>query len=142
MNRFLMLSGVAAALAFAPAVSAEDGAGNDDVGGHVEGLSGASITDATPVRLVSWDGDFELLKTSRRLRIWRTHVAYRMTVDAEGNVTSCELTESFRRAYISQSLCDILSEHHTFEPALDDTGTPVEGVYTAQLSYQEMRDRM
>jgi hypothetical protein len=138
MNRILLMSGLTAALAFTPAAMAEGGGSGD----HVEDLDVAQHTGATPVRLVSWDGDFELLKTSRRLRIWRSHVAYRMTVDSEGNVTSCELTESFRRAYISQRLCDILSEHHTFEPALDDSGMPVEGTYTAQLSYQEMRDRM
>lgn len=138
MNRILTMSGAIAALALASAAQAE----NDGVDGHVEGIEVVVTDGAAPVRLVSWDGDFELLKTSRRLRIWRSHVAYRMTVDAGGNVTSCELTESFRRAYISQQLCEILSEHHTFAPAQDDNGTPVEGSYTAQLSYQEMRDRM
>ncbi|WP_299192165.1 hypothetical protein [uncultured Erythrobacter sp.] len=138
MNRIFLMSGLAAALAFTTAAMAAGGGSGD----HVEDLDVAPDAGASPVRLVSWDGDFELLTTSRRLRIWRSHVAYRMTVDSEGNVTNCELTESFRRAYITQRLCAILSEHHTFEPALDDSGMPVEGTYTAQISYQEIRDRM
>lgn len=100
------------------------------------------VVTPMPVRLVSWDGDFELMKTSRRLRIWRSHLAYSISVDAEGNATSCELTETFRRAYVSQRLCDVLMEFHTFEPAHDAEGMPVEGTYSSRLSYQEMRDRL
>jgi len=138
MNRITLMTGLAAVLAFASSANA----GEEGKSVQVEEAEVAAPTGAAPVRLVSWDGDFELLKTSRRLRIWRSHVAYRMSVDAQGNVTDCELTETFRRAYISQRLCAVLSEHHTFAPAQDDDGTPVAGSYSAQLSYQEMRERM
>ena len=97
---------------------------------------------ASPVRLVSWDGDFELMKSSRRMRIWRTHVAYRLDVDPEGKVTNCELTETFRRRRVSDRLCEILSAHHTFQPAHDESGVPVAGTYAARMSYQEIRERM
>ncbi|BDI60893.1 hypothetical protein MACH05_14530 [Qipengyuania nanhaisediminis] len=109
---------------------------------QAEGYALAAIGTETPVRLVSWDGDFELLKTSRRLRIWRSHVAYRMTVDAEGKATTCELTETFRRTYVADRLCNVLMAHHTFAPATDASGKPVEGQYVSQLSYAEMRERM
>lgn len=96
----------------------------------------------SPVRLVSWDGDFELMKTSRRMRIWRSHIAYRLTVDAEGNATHCELTETFRLRRVTDTLCDVLMEHHTFEPAHDESGAAVESSYTSRISYQEMRERL
>lgn len=129
MNRIALPFAALAALALAPAAMAGD---------HVD-TAGASL--ATPAKLVSWDGDFELLKTSRRLRIWRSHLAYKLTVDSEGEVTGCELTESFRMKSVSNSLCEILSEHHTFEPALDASGQPTEGSYSARISYQELRDK-
>ena len=57
-------------------------------------------------------------------------------------MTDCELTDEFRMRRINESLCGILSEHHTFEPAMDASGTPVEGSYTTTLSYAEIRERM
>lgn len=134
MIRLLSLSAALAALVSTPAVMADDQTDNRT-------SASSAITSAAPVRLVEWDGDFELLKTSRRLRIWRSHLAYRMTVDAQGNATGCEITDSFRRSYVSETLCEILMEHHTFEPAHDESGAPVEGAYTARLSYMEMRER-
>lgn len=139
MNRFAMLPLAVAAFAFAPAAIALD-----------EGepaLEKASIETietgvATPAKLVSWDGDFELMKTSRRMRVWRSHLAYRLTVDEQGEVTQCELTEEFRLRRISERLCEILSEHHHFEPAHNAAGEPVEDVFTSRISYQEVRERL
>ena len=107
-----------------------------------EQVEDASDTAAMPVQLVSWDGDFELMKTSRRMRIWRSHIAYSLTVDSQGNATDCELTETFRMRRVSLRLCDVLMEHHTFEPAIDETGTAVEGTYSSRISYQEVMDRL
>jgi len=111
---------------------------SDEVASTVE----ASTMKAAPVQLVSWDGDFEFMKTSRRMRIWRSHIAYRLTVDAEGNPTDCELTETFRMRRVSDRLCDVLMAHHTFEPAQDESGNAVEGDYSSRLSYREMQDRL
>ena len=112
--------------------------------GDVEHDSGesASVSQASPVRLVEWNGDWELMKESRRLRIWRTHIAYRLTVDAEGEVTNCEMVERFRMRHVSDSLCDVLSAHHKFEPALDENGAAVEGSYTDRISYADLRARL
>lgn len=136
MNRFAMLPLAVAAFAFAPAALAND---EDETV-----LENAAIEAgvATPARLVSWDGDFELMKSSRRMRIWRSHLAYRLTVDAQGEVTDCELTETFRMRRISDRLCEILSAHHHFEPAQNEDGVPVEDVYNSRISYQEMRARL
>ena len=132
MIRFPTLLAASAALFLAPAAMAKDEAA----------VSESAPGTATPVKLVSWDGDFELLKESRRMRIWRSHIAYRLTVDAQGKVTDCELTETFRMHRINESLCGILSEHHTFEPALDASGMPIEGSYSATMSYAEIRARV
>ena len=138
MNRIFTMAGIAAALSFTPVALAAE----DEAEGHVEGTQEAAVVGATPVQLVSWDGDFEFMKTSRRLRVWRAHIDYRMTVDAEGNATACELTEEFRRAYINKSLCEVLMENHTFAPATDETGAAVEGSYSSRLSYVEIRERL
>ncbi|WP_298465827.1 hypothetical protein [uncultured Erythrobacter sp.] len=95
----------------------------------------------TPVKLVSFDGEQKFLKTSTRLRVWRANVGYTLTINSEGEVTDCELTEKFRRTYVNQKLCEVLTDHHEFEPARDETNMPVEGHYTSRLVYLDMRDK-
>lgn len=95
--------------------------------------------EASPVRLVSFDGQWQFLKTSSRLRIMRSAIDYTLTVDAAGDVTGCTLDREFRRTYINKRLCDVLIKHHTFEPAHDASGTAVPGSYTARLVYADLR---
>lgn len=135
MHRSALLAASAVALLMAAPAHAD----SDGVADHVE-VAEESL--ATPVRLLEWTGDFELMKVSRRMRVWRSHIAYQLSVDAEGNVTHCELTESFRLRRVSDRLCDVLSAHHRFEPALDDAGEPTDGSYSASMSYLEIRDRL
>ena len=138
MNRILALCAASAALTFAPAAMAM----GDKEDQAIEEAVAIEAAGASPVRLVEWTGDFELMKTSRRMRVWRSHLAYRLTVDAQGNVTGCELTETFRLRRVSDRLCDVLSAHHTFEPAHDASGNPIEGSYSSRLSYMEIRERL
>lgn len=144
MNRTLTVSAAALALVFAPAAMAKQ----DEVAQQDEGESQADNAEmeaapaGEPVRLISWDGDFELMKTSRRMRVWRSHLAYTLTVDAAGTATGCEFTEAFRMRRVSDSLCEVLMEHHTFEPAHDATGTAVEGSYSARISYRDVQERL
>ena len=143
MIRLLSHCAVAAALVLTPAAMAKaDGAGEMAPPTPPTGEMTEAPDTATPVRLVSWDGDFEFMKESRRMRIWRSHIAYNLTVDAEGDVTDCELTESFRLKSVSERLCDILSEHHEFEPAHNAAGEPVEGSYAARIAYADVRERL
>ncbi|WP_108791156.1 hypothetical protein [Erythrobacter sp. Alg231-14] len=157
MFLFAILAAPVAAFALNPAEPAElDGAQSDEVTLEIQETEleervatraievavEEEVMTAMPVQLVSWDGDFEFMKTSRRLRIWRSHIAYNLTVDAEGNATGCELTETFRMRRVSDSLCAVLMEHHTFEPAHDESGTPVAGEYSARLAYAEMYERL
>ena len=127
MIRIATLTAAMAALVLSPAAMAQDDVMASDNG--------------TPVKLVSFDGEQELLQKSNRLRIWRSHLAYKLTVDAEGNVTSCELTEKFRRAYVSRQLCKLLVANHTFEPARNASDQPVEGLYANRISYVDLREK-
>lgn len=122
---------VAAALAFASAAQADEGT---DMPPAMEA--------GTPVKLVEFNGEWEVLKASSRLRVWRSHLAYTISVDAQGNATECEVTEKFRRTYVNQKLCSVLMKHHIFEPARDASNAPVAGSYSARLSYMDLREKL
>ncbi|MEE4339452.1 hypothetical protein [Erythrobacter sp.] len=121
-----LFAAAAAAILLSPPAFAQD-AGVE----HADG--------ATPVRLVAFDGEQEFLKTSKRLRIWRAAVGYTLSVDEAGKVTGCKLVNEFRKNYVNQMLCEVLVEHHTFEPAHDASGAAVPGTYTARLVYEDLR---
>ena len=95
----------------------------------------------TPVKLVEFDGGWELLKTSSQLRVWRSNLDYSIAVDADGKATDCAITDEFRRAYVNKKLCSVLVKSHTFEPARDATNMPVAGTYTGSVSYMDLRAR-
>lgn len=125
--RLAFAAAAATALFASPAVSAQDADAPEADGG------------ASPVRLVSFDGEWQFLKTSSRLRIMRSAIDYTLTVDAAGDVTGCTLDREFRRTYINKRLCDVLVRHHTFEPAQDASGTAIPGRYSARLVYADLR---
>lgn len=130
MKNVLLPAAVLFALVAAPAVQAEDQAGD-----------GTARSKVKPVRLVSFDGEREFLKSASRLRVWRGEVGYTLEVDAAGMPTECHLTERFRMNYVNDKLCEVLMKHHTFEPAQDASGTPVEGSYEGRLNFLEMREK-
>lgn len=129
MNLRFPLVAAAAAMFLSPAAMAQESASAGKV----------QEDGATPVKLVSFDGGWDFLKTSKRLRIMRSAVDYTLTVDEAGAVTECRLKDEFRRTYINERLCDVLIKHHTFEPAQDASGTAVPGSYTARLVYADLR---
>lgn len=130
MKKIVLSAFALTALAAAPAALAEEKSGD-----------GTARSKVKPARLIAFDGERELLKTSSRLRVWRGDLAYTLEVDAAGTPTDCELTEKFRMTYVNDKLCEVLIEHHTFEPAQDDSGTPVESSYEGRLNFLEMRQK-
>lgn len=102
------------------------------------GMAGAH---AQPARLIEFTGDREFVKTSMRLRVWRTEVGYTLAVDAAGAPTDCELADKFRMNYVNAQLCEVLIKHHSFEPARDAAGTAVDGSYEGRLNLLELRDK-
>ncbi len=56
-------------------------------------------------------------------------VAYRLTVNAEGSPTSCEIVQSAGDAALDAASCAVVMERAKFDPARDEGGNPIEGVY-------------
>jgi hypothetical protein len=100
---------------------------------------GTARSKVKPARLIEFTGDREFLKESSRLRVWRGEVGYTLEVDAAGTPVDCELTEEFRMNYVNAKLCEVLMKHHSFEPAVDASGAPVEGSYEGRLNFMEIR---
>ncbi|MEO0589758.1 MAG: hypothetical protein AAFZ11_04270 [Pseudomonadota bacterium] len=105
----------------------------------VQASTGDVVFDPTPAKMVEFDGGFDFLSTSRKLRIWRSSVQFDMKVDATGHATDCEVVDRFRKNYINMKLCEVVMDHYTFEPARDERNQPVEGSYRASLSYADLR---
>lgn len=131
MKSALFLVPFAALAAISLPALAEEKAQND----------GTARSKVKPARLIEFTGDREFLKESSRLRVWRGEVGYTLAVDAAGTPTQCELTEKFRMNYVNDKLCEVLLRHHSFEPAVDDSGAAVESSYEGKLNYLEMREK-
>ncbi len=120
------------ALIAAPALADVHRAAQDD---------GTARSRVKPARLIEFTGNREFLRESARLRVWRGEVGYTLEVDASGQATGCALTERFRMNYVNTKLCEVLLRTHSFEPALDDSGAPVESTYEGRLNFLEMREK-
>lgn len=102
---------------------------------------GTARSKVKPARLIEFTGDREFLKASSRLRVWRSDVGYTLEVNAAGAPTECALTERFRMTYVNDKLCEVLIKHHSFEPALDAAGAPVQGSYEGRLNFLELQEK-
>lgn len=131
MKSVLLLSALAALGMVSAPLSAQQQAQND----------GTARSKVKPARLIEFTGDREFLKESSRLRVWRGEVGYTLAVDAAGMPTGCELTEKFRMNYINDKLCEVLLKHHSFEPAIDASGTAIQSRYEGRLNYMEIREK-
>lgn len=100
------------------------------------------LVEPKPAKPLSFDGAYDFMKTSRRLRIWREAVQFDMTVDANGEATDCEVVDRFRKTYINTKLCELVMEHYTFEPARNEKDEAVEGSYRARISYAQLREEL
>ncbi|WP_086608311.1 hypothetical protein [Erythrobacter donghaensis] len=131
MIRAAITPAIALIAAIAAPVAADDQAQGD----------GTARSKVKPARLIEFTGDREFLKTSSRLRVWRAEVGYTLDVNPAGVPTDCELTDKFRMNYVNDKLCEVLLKHHTFEPAVDASGAPVESSYEGSLNYVELREK-
>lgn len=131
MIRAAIVPAIALIAAIAAPLAADDQAQGD----------GTARSKVKPARLVEFTGDREFLKTSSRLRVWRAEVGYTLDVDTAGVPTDCELTDKFRMNYVNDKLCEVLLKHHTFEPAVDASGAPIESSYEGSLNYVELREK-
>jgi hypothetical protein len=121
-------------------VLAVPAAAQDQLQGEAQN-DGTARSKVKPARLIEFTGDREFLKESSRLRVWRGEVGYTLEVDAAGTPVDCALTEEFRLNYVNDKLCQVLMKHHSFEPAEDASGAPVEGSYEGRLNFMEIRQK-
>lgn len=131
MIRAISVPAIALLAVLAAPLAADDQAQND----------GTARSKVKPARLIEFTGDREFLKESSRLRVWRAEVGYTLDIDTAGVPTDCELTDKFRMNYVNDKLCEVLMKHHSFEPAVDSSGAPVEGSYEGLLNYVELREK-
>lgn len=57
-------------------------------------------------------------------------VQYELAVDANGNVTDCDIIESAGHEELDAITCEIAFERGKFTPAIDESGSPVAGVHS------------
>ncbi|UIP06018.1 hypothetical protein LY632_09925 [Erythrobacter sp. SDW2] len=91
------------------------------------------ITRGPVPKLISYDGGAELVRTASSLGLLRQRLGFALAVSATGEITDCRLSQSFRRAIVKKSLCEVLTKYHKFEPAVNASGEPVRGVYDGEL---------
>ena len=95
-------------------------------------LKGLKTTGPVPT-LVSFDGGAELLQAASRAGILRQRLGFALKVSSEGKITECHLSRQFRKKFVHTSMCKVLTEHHSFEPAVNSEGEPVTGVYDGEV---------
>ena len=72
----------------------------------------------------------------RALREMRGGVTgFRLTVDATGRVTGCEVTSSSGSADLDQATCSYASRRARFAPATDENGQPTSGSYPSRVRW-------
>jgi protein TonB len=62
-------------------------------------------------------------------------VRFRTEVDAKGNVMSCKVTGSSGYRRLDDETCEMIVDHATFKPTLDDTGTAREAVHDGFVNW-------
>ena len=142
MPVMLTLPAVCAALACAPADLGADTVNQLAPQDNEIMVSASKPAEPIGVKLVEFDGAFDFLNTSRRLRIWRPAVQFDMKVDEQGHATECEVVDRFRKNYVNIKLCEVAMAHYTFEPARNAQNQAVVGSYRAKLSYKELREEL
>jgi len=72
---------------------------------------------------------------SRALREERSGTTgFRVTIDANGRVISCQVTSSSGHADLDQATCDNVSRRARFKPAMEN-GQPVQGTYSNRVRW-------
>jgi TonB family protein len=65
---------------------------------------------------------------------WEGTVSYQASIDAEGAVLNCQITESSGYPLLDRSTCQYVMRWH-FLPATDAKGTKISGIWTSRETY-------
>lgn len=66
----------------------------------------------------------------------QTDLHFRVTIGADGGVTSCKLTNLTATEKFGEKVCEIIEEHALFEPAFNQAGVGVPSYYTGRIAYR------
>jgi protein TonB len=92
---------------------------------------------ATPRGQSSWAGRIQANYPTRAAREEREgRVGVRVTINAEGRVSSCTVTSSSGSPDLDEAACDGMTRYARFNPALDDAGNPTTGSYSTAIVYR------
>jgi len=61
---------------------------------------------------------------------------FSLDVNASGRVVDCMITRSTSHAALDNATCALIIKRARFEPARDNTGKPVDGVYTSSVRWR------
>ncbi|MBH5323105.1 energy transducer TonB [Aurantiacibacter sediminis] len=62
-------------------------------------------------------------------------VAFELTIDANGNVTDCDVVGSSGHRILDRAACRSMSRYARFQPALDENGNPVSATWGTSIVY-------
>ena len=63
-------------------------------------------------------------------------VGVRVTINAEGRVSACSVTNSSGESVLDEAACDGMQRYARYNPALDDAGNPTTGTASTTIVYQ------
>lgn len=92
---------------------------------------------ASPKRMGSWAGRIQANYPTRAAREGREgRVGVRVTIDAEGRVSSCSVSSSSGSPDLDEAACEGMERYARFDPALNDAGNPTSGSYSTAIVYK------
>lgn len=92
---------------------------------------------ASPRRMQSWAGRIQANYPTRAAREGREgRVGVRVTINADGRVSSCSVTSSSGSPDLDEAACEGMERYARFEPALNDAGNPTTGTYSTAIVYR------
>ena len=68
-------------------------------------------------------------------------VRFRLTIDSEGRVAGCEVTQSSGSQQLDQRTCEILTVRARYRPARDASGAPASGTDSGSVTWRLPSDR-
>jgi hypothetical protein len=89
-------------------------------------------TGARPVELLEIDF-VRVTKRAFQLGLLSQDLGYTLTVAADGTVTDCTLSRSFRSPLTAREMCRSIIRSATLAPAQDAGGNPVSGAYQGMI---------
>ena len=95
----------------------------------------ADVTGARLAQLLEIDS-IRVTKRAFNLGLLTQDLGYTLAVAADGTVTNCQLSRSFRNPITTREMCRSITRAVTLAPARDAAGNPVSGTYQGMIRIQ------